>query len=100
MFRKGARVVHPHHRAAVVEDLVELEVFGKRGTYFKLCFPHGDLSIMVPVDSSEQVGLRGVVSRDEVDRVFDLLREDEGWMSGIWGQRYKTNLAKLISGDI
>ena len=55
---------------------------------------------MVPVDSSEQVGLRGVVSRDEVDRVFDLLREDEGWMSGILGQRYKTNLAKLISGDI
>jgi len=100
VFRKGDRVMYPHHGAAVIKDLVELEVFGKRRTYLKLCLPHGDLSIMVPVDSTEQVGLRGVVSRDEVDKVFDLLREDEGWMPGIWGQRYKTNLAKLISGDI
>jgi len=55
---------------------------------------------MVPVESTEQVGLRGVVSRDELDKVFDLLREDASWMPILWGQRYKANLAKLISGDI
>jgi len=100
VFRKGDMVVYPHHGAAVVEDLVELEKFGKRRTYVKLRLPHGSLTLMIPVDSTEQVGLRGVVSRDEVDKVFDLLREDEGWMPILWGQRYKANLAKLTSGDI
>ncbi len=100
VFRKGDRVVYPHHGAAVVEDLVELKKFGKRRTYVKLRLPHGSLTLMVPVDSTEQVGLRGVVSRDEVDKVFDLLREDEGRMPILWSQRYKANLAKLISGDI
>ncbi len=100
VFRKGDRVVYPHHGAAVVEDLVELERFGKHGTYVKLRLPHESLTLMVPVESAEQVGLRGVVSRDEVDKVFDLLREDEGRMPILWGQRYKANLAKLISGDI
>ena len=99
MFCKGDRVVYPHYGAAVVEDLVELERFGEQRIYVKLRLPHG-LTLMVPVESTEQVGLRGVVSRDELDKVFDLLREDASWMPILWGQRYRANLAKLISGDI
>ena len=99
MFRKGDKVVHPRHGAAVVEDLVELERFGEQRVYVKLRLPHG-LTLMVPVESTEQVGLRGVVSRDELDEVFDLLREDEGSMPILWSKRYRANLAKLMSGDI
>jgi CarD family transcriptional regulator len=100
VFCKGDRVVYPRHGAAVIEDLVELERFGERKSYFKMRLSHGSLTLLVPVDSTAQVGLREVVSRDEVDKVFDLLREGEGWMSSIWSQRYKVNLAKVISGDI
>ena len=99
MFRKGDKVVHPRHGAAVVEDLVELERFGEQRIYVKLRLPHG-LTLMVPVESTEQIGLRGVVSRDELDEVFDLLRGEEGRMPILWGKRYRANLAKLISGDI
>ena len=99
MFRKGDKVVHPRHGAAVVEDLVELERFGDQRVYVKLRLPHG-LTLMVPVESAEEVGLRGVVSRDELDEVFDLLRGDEGRTPILWGKRYRANLAKLISGDI
>ena len=99
MFRKGDKVVHPRHGAAVVEDLVEVERFGEQRVYVKLRLPHG-LTLMVPVESAEQVGLRGVVSRDELDEVFDLLRGDEGRTPILWGKRYRANLAKLISGDI
>lgn len=99
MFRKGDKVVHPRHGAAVVEDLVELERFGEQRIYVKLRLPHG-LTLMVPVESTEQVGLRGVVSSEELDEVFDLLRGDEGFMPILWGKRYRANLAKLISGDI
>ena len=100
VFRKGDRVVYPHHGAAVIDDLVEREVSGKPRTYFKLRLPHGDLVIMVPVDGAEEVGLREVVSRGEVDKVIDLLHQDESPMPVLWTQRFKANLAKLISGDI
>jgi CarD family transcriptional regulator len=99
VFRKGDKVVHPRHGAAVVEDLVELERFGEQRIYVKLRLPHG-LTLMVPVESTEQIGLRGVVSRDELDEVFDLLGGDEGRMPILWGKRYRANLAKLMSGDI
>jgi CarD family transcriptional regulator len=83
----------------VVEELVEREASGERTTYLKLCLPHG-LTLMVPVESTDEVGLRGVVSPEEADKVFDVLREEDGTISAIWSQRYKTNLAKLVSGDI
>lgn len=99
-FRKGDKVVYPHHGAAVIEDLVEREIFGERRTYFKLRLAHGDLTLMVPIDNTQEVGLREVVSRREVKKVFDLLREEEEVISTNWSRRYKTNLAKLSSGDI
>lgn len=100
MFHKGDKVMYPHHGAAVIEDLVEREMFGNQRTYAKLRFSQGSLTLMVPLDNTEQVGLRRVASKRELEKVFDVLREDEGWMPLIWSQRYKTNLAKLISGDI
>ncbi len=78
---------------------MELERFGEQRIYVKLRLPHG-LTLMVPVESTEQVGLRGVVSRDELEEVFDLLRGDEGGMPILWGKRYRANLAKIMSRDI
>jgi CarD family transcriptional regulator len=40
------------------------------------------------------------VSKREVKKVFDLLREEEEGVSTNWSRRYKINLAKLSSGDI
>lgn len=100
MFGKGDKVVYPHHGAAVIEDLVEREIFGERKTYLKLRLAHGDLTLMVPIDNTQEVGLRGVVSKREVRKVLDVLREEEEVVATNWSRRYKTNLAKLSSGDI
>jgi len=55
---------------------------------------------MVPIDNTQEVGLREVISRRECKKVFDLLREEEEHQPTNWSRRYKTNLAKLSSGDV
>jgi len=100
VFRKGDKVVYPQHGAVVIEDIVERDFDGARRTYLKLHVSIGDLTLMVPVESIEQVGLREVVSRKEITSVFGLLREEEVWLPMNWAKRYKANLSKLSSGDI
>ena len=100
MFHKGDKVVYPHHGAAVIEDLQEREFLGERKTYFVLRLAHGDLTLMVPVENTREVGLRQVCSKREVKKVFDLLREEETRMPTNWSRRFKTNVEKLRSGDI
>jgi CarD family transcriptional regulator len=100
VFRKGDTVVHPEHGAAVIEDLRERDFLGERKKYFVLRLAYGDLTLMVPVDSTQDVGLRQVVAKKEVTKVLDVLRQDESKMASNWSRRFKNNIEKLRSGDI
>ncbi len=99
MFRKGDTVVHPEHGAAVIEELREREFLGEKKKYFVLRVAYGDLTLLVPVDSTEEVGLREVVGKNEVKKVLNVLRQDESKMAANWSRRFKNNMEKLHSGD-
>ncbi len=100
MFRKGDKVIYPHHGAAVIEDLTEREFLGEKKKYFVLRLAYGDLTLMVPVDNTDEVGIREVVSKRDVKKVLDVLREEESGMPSNWSRRYKTNIEKIRSGDV
>ena len=99
MFRKGDTVVHPEHGAAVIQELREKEFLGEKRTYLVLRVAYGDLTLLIPSDSTEQVGLRQVVSKNEVKKVLKVLTEDESSMAANWSRRFKNNMEKLHSGD-
>ncbi|HUG88763.1 MAG TPA: CarD family transcriptional regulator [Actinomycetota bacterium] len=100
LFSKGDKVIYPHHGAAVIEDLTTRELLGEKKKYFVLRLTHGDLTLMVPVDNTDEVGLREVVPRREVKKVLDVLKKSESRMPANWSRRYKTNIEKIRSGDI
>jgi CarD family transcriptional regulator len=100
MFGVGDIVVYPHHGAGVIEDIMEKDVDGETKSYFVLRMSQGNLKVMVPAESYEQVGLRGVISKKEVDKVMDVLAEKQSPMPSNWNHRYKKNRDKLRSGDI
>ena len=99
MFQKGDTVVHPEHGAAVIEDLRERDFLGETKEYLVIRPQHGDHTLMVPVDACNEVGLRQVVSKREVKKILDVLREDETKMATNWSRRFKNNNEKLKSGD-
>src|SRR6476659_7963340 len=100
VFTKGDKVVYPHHGVAIIEDMQEQDFLGEKRAYFVLRLAHGDLTLKVPVDNTREIGLREVVSKREVKKVMDVLREDETNMPANWSRRFKTNVEKIKSGDI
>lgn len=98
-FRKGDTVVHPEHGAARVEEVREKEFLGEKRKYLVLRVVYGDLTVLVPTDSADQVGLRPCVSKNEVKKVLKVLTEDETSVAANWSRRFKNNLEKLHSGD-
>ncbi len=100
MFRKGDMVVHPEHGAAVIEETRLKQFLGERRKYLVLRFAYGDLTLMVPVESAEAVGIRRVISKNEVKKVLSVLEKDESPMDANWSRRFKNNMEKLRSGDI
>jgi CarD family transcriptional regulator len=100
VFDIGDKVVYPHHGAAVVERRETKEAFGKKQEYLVLRLAYGDLTLMVPSDNTEGVGLREVINDEEVEEVFAVLRKKEARMPTNWSRRYKNHSEKLRSGDI
>jgi len=99
-FSVGDTVVYPHHGAAVIERTERRELQGEVCDYLVLRLTYGDLTLMVPADSCEEVGIRKVVSKRESERVLDVLRTPEPKAAGNWSRRFKANYEKLRSGDI
>lgn len=100
MFNIGDRVVYPMHGAGVIEAIEEREILGRRKQYYIMKLPIGDMQVMIPVDGVEEVGLREVISQDDMERVLDVLGGERTNMSTNWNRRYRANAEKLRSGNI
>jgi CarD family transcriptional regulator len=100
VFDVGDKVVYPHHGAAVVEKREKKKAFGEERDYLVLRLAYGELTLMVPADNTEEVGLREVINDEEVEEVFAVLRKKEARMPTNWSRRFKNHVEKLKSGDI
>jgi CarD family transcriptional regulator len=99
-FDVGDKVVYPHHGAAIIERREQREFGGEVRDYLVLRLAYGDLTLMVPADNVEEIGLREVINDEEVEEVFAVLRKKEARMPTNWSRRFKNHVEKLKSGDI
>ena len=99
-FSVGETVVYPHHGAALIEAIESRAIKGVERTYLVLKVAQGDLTVRVPADNVDLVGVRDVVNREGLDKVFEVLREPYVEEPTNWSRRYKANLEKLASGDV
>jgi CarD family transcriptional regulator len=99
-FDVGDKVVYPHHGAAVIEKREVNTEFGQEREYLVLRPAYGDLTLKVPADKTDEVGLREVISDEEVEEVFAVLRKKEARTPTNWSRRFKNHMEKLKSGDV
>ena len=99
-FNVGDTVVYPHHGAALIESVEMREIKGEDREYLVLRVAQGDLTVRVPADNVDLVGVRDVVNAEGLDKVFTVLRQPYTEEPTNWSRRYKANLEKLASGDV
>jgi CarD family transcriptional regulator len=100
VFKVGETVVYPHHGAALIQATETRIVRGEEKLYLVLKIAQGDLTVKVPAENAEIVGVRDVVDQTGLNRVFEVLRAPHTEEPTNWSRRYKANLEKLASGDV
>jgi CarD family transcriptional regulator len=99
-FNVGETVVYPHHGAALIESIETRTIKGEDKLYLVLKVAQGDLTVRVPAENCDLVGVRDVVGQEGLEKVFEVLRAPHTEEPTNWSRRYKANLEKLASGDV
>ena len=70
MFKVGDKVVYPHHGAGTVVKKERREVLGEKREYLTIQILHNDMTVNVPAENAEKVGLRRVIDEEMVATVL------------------------------
>ena len=100
MFSIGDKVVYPMHGAGIIEEIEAKKILDEMRNYYIMKIPFGDMKVMIPVDNSEKIGVRDIVSEDVISEVMKKLGDEVSEMSDNWNKRYRENMEKLKSGDV
>lgn len=100
MFQTGDKVVHPMYGAGEIGGIEEKRMNGVVRSYYVLKLHMGGMLIMVPVDSSEAIGVRPVMDKEQGDKVIASFGEIEVEFEQNWNRRYRENMLRLKSGDL
>ena len=100
LFDIGDKVVYPHHGAGTVVKREKREVLGETREYLTIQILHNDMTVNVPCDNAERVGLRQVIDQRTVTMVVRTLSGGSTEMPKNWNRRFKHNRDKMKTGNI
>lgn len=82
MFKIGAQVSHPGHGACEITDICELNMTGESINYYKLAPYNSTETVYTPVTNATNIGIRGIVSKNEAQGLLHSLTEaEEQWQT-------------------
>lgn len=101
MFKVGDHAVYPAHGVSVVKRIEEKVVGGKKKAFYVLQVVDNQMTIMVPTDNAEAVGLREIISDKEVAKVYSILKKrDVKIDQTTWNRRYREYMEKIKTGSV
>lgn len=101
-FKEGQQVVYPLQGVGEVQSIESID-FKKDGNeilYYIIYLPVSDMTVKVPVDKAEELGIRAIVPKEEADKALNLFTEEYEQVTGDWKMRYQMNLDLLKKGSV
>jgi len=101
-FKIGDKAVYRNHGVAVITGIETIEMYGSlQNVYVLEVMDSKRDRVMIPVDKVNSVGLRSLISQEEVDEVYDILRERPGkFDQQTWNRRQRKYTEKINTGSV
>lgn len=101
MFKVGDKAVYPAHGVGVIESIEIKEISGTKYTFYILRILDNDMTIMIPTKKIDEVGLREVISRRDIPKVYEILKERQVEIENqAWNRRYREYMDKIKGGSV
>jgi CarD family transcriptional regulator len=99
-FKLKQKVVYPSQGVGVIEKVEEKEFNGQKILYYTIFLDASDMTVMVPVNKAEELGIRAIVPEEDAQRALRFIGEEFEPNPSDWKLRYQQNLDLLKKGTI
>lgn len=98
-FQIGDKVVHPMYGAGVLDSIVQRKIDGVVRDYYIMKLPKRSMVVMIPTESSDEIGVRPVVDGEQADLLLASIPDIQVEMTANWNHRYRENMERMKSGN-
>ncbi|MCA9658701.1 MAG: CarD family transcriptional regulator [Myxococcales bacterium] len=100
-FKVGEKAVYPGHGVAEVVGVARREISGATLEFYELRVIENGMKVMVPRKNAVNVGLRRIVTEEQMQEVYEvLLRRDEKISTATWNRRHREYMDKIKTGSL
>jgi CarD family transcriptional regulator len=101
LFKVGDNAVYPAHGVTIVKRIDERDVGGKKKKFYVLQVVENQMTIMVPTENADSVGLREIISPKDVQTVYKILKQRNVKIDQTtWNRRYREYMEKIKTGSV
>lgn len=99
-YKVNQEIVYPLQGVGKITSIEEKPFKDEMLLYYIVYLEVSDMTVMIPVEKAEEIGIRAIVNKAESNKALKLLTEDYEPVSTDWKMRYQMNLDLLKSGSV
>ena len=99
LFKIGEVVVYPKHGVGEIIKIESMEISSIKTKFYVVKMEQAKLTIRVPLEKQDEVGLRSISSKRTIDEVFKVLKLKPKIRRIMWSRRAQEYDSKIHSGD-
>ena len=100
-FKEGDLAVYPAHGVGKIEKIETQEISGCRQDFYVMRILENDMIILIPTKNVGNVGLREIMSLNDVPKLYSILRKRDVIIENqTWNRRYREYMDKIKTGSI
>ncbi len=101
MFSVGDLAVYPAHGVGVIERIEAQEISGCTQDFYVMRILDSNMTIMIPTSNVNNVGLRDIIGRTEVSKLYAILKKRDVTIDNqTWNRRYREYMDKIKTGSV
>ena len=99
-YKVNQKIVYPSQGVGTIQDIKEKKFKDQMILYYVIYLEVSDMTIMIPVEKSDELGIRAIVSKEEALQAIEMIGQEFEPITSDWKLRYQMNLDLLKKGSI
>lgn len=96
----GQKIVYPVQGVGEITQITKKPFQGQQTPYYVIYLSGSDMTVMIPCDKVDELGIRSVVSRQTATKALSKLEKPSPPLVSDWKLRYQNNVDLIKSGNL